>query len=68
MNGKIKFFVLRKGYGFIKSDEDDSEIFFHINDFIDKIETNVLFAGDAVEYEIEKGSRGDKAVKIKKKK
>jgi cold shock protein len=62
MNGTIKWFNYRKGYGFIEG-EDGKDIFVHRNDV--PIETN-LDENDKVEFEIENSDRGPKAIKVKK--
>ena len=62
MNGKIKWYNARKGYGFIEG-EDGKDIFIHrtavpIGTF--------LHEGDNVEFETEETEKGVKAVNIKK--
>lgn len=54
-----------KGFGFITM-EDNKDIFFHVSGFLNHEETRDLMINNEVEFEIEKGERGDKAVKIKK--
>jgi cold shock protein len=62
MQGKIKWYNQRKGYGFIEG-EDDKEIFVHRS----AIPMGVyLKEGDSVEYEVEESDRGPKAINIKK--
>jgi len=62
MNGTVKWFNNRKGYGFIRG-EDGKEIFVHRKDLPE--ETN-LEENDQVEYEIGNTNRGPKAIEIKK--
>lgn len=64
MKGKIKFFNSDKGYGFITV-EDDTEIFFHISDFIDLSGDNIIINDMAVSFETAFSEKGDKAVKIR---
>lgn len=59
--GKVKFFNESKGFGFIVSDDDESEVFVHVSGLVDKIQQN-----DAVSYEVRDGKRGKNAVNVKK--
>lgn len=60
MNGKVKFFNEQKGFGFI-SGSDGNDIFVHKSNTLDLIRKD-----DAVEYEVESGKKGPKAVKVKR--
>jgi CspA family cold shock protein len=60
MNGTVKFFNERKGFGFIAA-EDGTDYFVHMSDLT---EGTVLREGDSVTFEIEQGDRGPKAVKV----
>ncbi len=62
MNGKVKWYNPRKGFGFIES-EDGNDIFVHRTSVPEGIFLN---EGDAVEFEIEEGDKGKKAVNVKK--
>ena len=62
MNGKIKWYNPRKGYGFITS-EDGKDIFVHHTAIPKGLYIN---EGDDVEFEIEDGKRGPKAINVKK--
>lgn len=62
MKGSVKWFNLRKGYGFITG-EDGKDIFVHQNDI--PAGTN-LNEEDQVEYEVEETDKGSKATNIKK--
>ena len=62
MNGKIKWYNSRKGYGFIEG-EDKKDIFVHRDSIPDG---TVLNEGDQVEYEIEDSDKGPKATNLKK--
>lgn len=58
--GTVKFFNTTKGFGFIKDDETQSEIFVHVTGLKDEIREN-----DVVVYEIQDGRKGPNAVNVK---
>ncbi len=62
--GTVKFFNTVKGFGFIKNDETNDEIFVHISALNDGIKE--LNEGQKVTYEVEKDSRSgkDRAVNV----
>lgn len=62
MTGKVKFFNEAKGYGFITDSENtETDYFFHVSGTSDKLKKD-----DQVQFELENGKRGFKAVKIHK--
>jgi cold shock protein len=63
MKGTVKFFNEQKGFGFI-SGEDGSEYFVHQSGLAD--ENARLNEGDAVNFDVEEGDRGPKAVNVAK--
>ena len=62
MKGKVKFFNAGKGFGFIVA-EDGNEYFVHQTGLEEGV---VITDNDEVEFEVEEGDRGPKAVKVKK--
>lgn len=65
MNGTVKFFNNARGYGFIKCNDSDKEIFVHYSD-IQKNGFKTLKEKDIVSFEIAKTEKGEKAVNVKK--
>jgi cold shock protein len=62
MKGTVKFFNDMKGFCFI-SGEDGQEYFVHQTGLGDGVS---LGENDSVEFEVEQGDRGPKAVKVNK--
>jgi CspA family cold shock protein len=58
--GTVKFFNESKGYGFIKADDSNEDVFVHKSGLNGYIREN-----DKVEFNIEEGSRGPNAVDVK---
>lgn len=59
--GTVKFFNESKGYGFIKDDESQKEIFVHVSGLVDQVDQD-----DKVEFELIEGKKGLNAVNVKK--
>jgi CspA family cold shock protein len=57
--GTVKFFNNAKGFGFIKIDDSDEEIFVHTTNLLEDIRED-----DKVQFEVEKGDKGLSAVKV----
>lgn len=62
MKGTVKFFNSMKGFGFIAG-EDGKEYFVHQTGIQEGVSLN---DNDAVEFEVEQGDRGPKAVNVQK--
>lgn len=60
MQGTVKFFNETKGFGFIKPNNSNTDIFVHSSGLIDEIREN-----DQVEYDEERGRKGMNAVNVK---
>ncbi len=59
MQGTVIFYNPEKGFGYIRQDESDENIFFHKSDCND-----ILRAQMRVQYAIAEGSKGLKAVNV----
>jgi CspA family cold shock protein len=55
MIGTIK--VLKEGFGFIKSEDSESDVFFHANN-LEGVEFRDLNEGETLEFEIGEGKNG----------
>lgn len=64
MKGKVKKVILERGFGFITA-EDGKEVFFHRSDCQD-VNFEALEEGSSVEFDLEQGQKGPRAVGVKK--
>lgn len=62
MKGTVKFFNTMKGFGFIAA-EDGKEYFVHQSALPEGVSLN---ENDPVEFDVEEGDRGPKAINVKK--
>ncbi len=61
--GKVKWFDVKKGFGFIE-DEGGSDVFVHYSNIIGQ-DFKVLEDGEEVEFEVVEGSKGLQAQNVK---
>jgi len=61
--GVIKFFNRKKGFGFIRYDDSEKEIFVHATNMADK---RVIQENDKVSFEEKDGDRGPSATNVRK--
>lgn len=67
MKGKIKRLIRGRegrGFGFI-TNEDGKEVFFH-RSALEGVDFDALEEGDSVEFNLERGPKGPRAVNIRK--
>jgi len=62
MKGKVKFFNRMKGFGFISGD-DGKEYFVHESGLKESVSID---EGDSVNFDVEQGDRGPKAINVSK--
>ena len=63
MKGKIKRLIRGRGFGFLSA-EDGTEVFFH-RSALEGMNFDTLEEGDSVEFDLEKGYRGPRAVNVR---
>ena len=63
MQGTIKRVVRDRGFGFIRS-ADGQEVFFHRSS-LQQLNFDGLKEGETVEFEIERGEKGPRAVSVR---
>lgn len=61
--GTVKWFNATKGYGFIKPDDGDKDVFVHVS-AVEKAGLRTLGEGQRVSYQVLKEPRGLKAVDL----
>jgi CspA family cold shock protein len=59
--GTVKFYNEQKGFGFIKPENGNEDIFVHSSGLSDNIREN-----DIVEFEIKQGQKGPNAINVKR--
>ena len=57
--GTVKFFNEAKGFGFIKDDENGTEVFVHVSGLKEEIREN-----DEVVFDVQDGKKGLNAVNV----
>ena len=58
-SGTVKFFNETKGFGFIKVDNEEKDVFVHISEVRGEIREN-----DRVTFEVKEGKKGPNAVNV----
>jgi CspA family cold shock protein len=63
--GQVKWFDAKRGFGFIKPEVGDRDIFVYSTDIADEAD-KVLKAGERVQFEVAETGRGPRAVNVHK--
>ena len=63
MKGEIKKLIRERGFGFISA-EDGREVFFH-RSALEGVDFDALEEGNNVEFNVEKGPKGARAVNVR---
>jgi len=64
--GKVKWFDLKKGYGFILPEDGTDDIFVHFSSIKSDEEFKTLKEGMEVQFEVAEGKKGKQAVNVVK--
>ena len=64
-SGKVKWFDSRKGYGFIKDNDSEKDIFLHITS-LEKSKLRVLKENQEIQFEIKEEKGKLQAVNVKR--
>ena len=64
INGKVKWFDGRKGYGFIEREDKEKDVFVHAS--AAEAASLELNEGDALTFDVESGDKGPSAVNLQK--
>ena len=63
--GKVKWFSAKKGYGFIREDDKDRDIFLHIT-ALEKSKLRVLKENQILKFDIKEDKNKLQAINLKK--
>jgi cold shock protein len=60
MKGRVKWFDIKKGFGFIQRSDGGDDVFIHVTSIRNQ-DHRELAENDQVEFEIVQGNKGEKA-------
>lgn len=64
MTGTIAKLMTDRGFGFIKPDEGEKDLFFHARNVIGESVYDDLREGDKVTFGVEQGEKGEAAIDV----
>jgi len=64
VRGTVKWFSLRKCYGFVERENGLADVFVHLNDFRDAADAYWLVQGDTVEFIVKQMSKGPRGLDV----
>lgn len=64
VQGRVKWFNEEKGFGFIERDDQGGDVFLHFSEIQGQAGFKTVNENDAVEFEVERGPKGPKAVNV----
>jgi len=64
-SGKVKWFITKKGYGFITEDKTEKDIFLHIS-ALEESKLKILKEDQKIEFEIKEEKEKLQAINLKK--
>ena len=64
MRGEITSLFLDRGFGFVRVETQEKDVFFHLSGLKEGLNFGDLKSGDVVEFEIEQGEKGPKAINM----
>ena len=65
LNGRVKWFNVNKGYGFIEREDKEKDVFVH-SSAVRAAGLKYLNEGDELTFDVENGEKGPAAVNLQK--
>ena len=65
LNGAVKWYNGKKGYGFVQRDDGEKDVFVHASD-VKQAGLRYLNEGDKISFDLEDGPKGPNATNLKK--
>ncbi len=65
LKGKVKWFNMKKGFGFIEREDKEKDVFVHASE-VRESGLRFLNEGDSIEFSLENSDKGPSAINLKK--